>query len=126
MSEEIPSIKKLLLENWLALKGQRRQGLHLTLHCKRRAVFEHLDPKPPAINERKIKYFLGGEIKHIQIQALLGGDWQCEQEVIYTTKSGVKLVAHPDAVWRKQDLVLEIKSTESAKVGHEPHSYHIK
>ncbi|MGB8936912.1 MAG: PD-(D/E)XK nuclease family protein [Candidatus Nitrosopolaris sp.] len=73
-----------------------------------------------------LKYFIGGEIKHLQLQNLLGPDFDCEKEIVYTTPNGVRIIGHCDAVHRATNTVIEFKTTESVKVGHEPYSYNLK
>ena len=74
---------------------------------------------------RKIKYYFGGELKHRLLQELLGDEFECEKEIVWTGKSGIKIIGHADAVY-KDGAVVEIKTTESTKVLKAPYEHHIK
>jgi PD-(D/E)XK nuclease superfamily len=81
---------------------------------------------PPVADERKIKYYHGGEQRHRELQNLLGKDFEIEKEVIWTGESGIKIVGHIDAYHKETGAVVELKTTESTKVLKEgPYPYHI-
>ena len=61
---EIPNIKQKLIEGWLRTRGQKRTQLHVSPQ----GAYEYLDSAPPTIDERKLSYFLNGEIKHLNLQ----------------------------------------------------------
>ncbi|MFY9871263.1 MAG: hypothetical protein WAK17_16230 [Candidatus Nitrosopolaris sp.] len=102
---EIFSLKKILLEGWVRIRKPRTE-IHISdlIHCRRRVAFERLDENPPVIDERKLKFFLGGETRHLQLQNLLGPDFDCEKEITYVCKTnGIKIVGHCDAIHRDTD-----------------------
>jgi hypothetical protein len=126
--DQILSVKKALLEGWIRTRGQKRDSIHVSdlLHCRRRVCFERLDLNPVIIDEKKMKYFIGGEVKHLQLQNLLGPDFDCEKEVTYTTPKGIRIIGHCDAIHRDTKTCIEWKITESTKVSRDPYSYHLK
>ena len=67
------SVKKKLLEGYMRTR-EKRTGIHVSdiTHCKRRVAYERLDLNPPTIDERKLKFFIRGEIKHLRLQEILG------------------------------------------------------
>jgi hypothetical protein len=74
---------------------------------------------------KKIKYFMGGEWKHRALQELLGDEYDCEKEIIWEGKSGIKIVGHADAVHKQTGVVVEFKTTESTKVTQAPYIHHV-
>jgi CRISPR/Cas system-associated exonuclease Cas4 (RecB family) len=123
--EEI-SMKKILLDGYLRTRGQRRNGFHVSdlMHCLRRTAFCRLDNDPPKPSERTLHFWIGGTIRHLNVQELLGPDFEYEKEITYTCKNGITIVGHCDAVY-KDGAIIELKTTGSSKVGHEPYQYHI-
>ena len=43
---------------------------------------------------------------HLQLQELLGDEFECEKEVIYHTKDGIKIIGHVDAYHKPTDTVV--------------------
>jgi len=61
------NIKQKFLDGWIRTRGKKRTEIHISdlIHCCRRYVFEKLDENPPPIDEKTLKYFIGGELKHL-------------------------------------------------------------
>jgi hypothetical protein len=125
---QILNVKQKLLDGFVA-RRQERDSIHVSdlTHCRRRICFERLDENPPSIpDERKIKYFMSGEIKHLYLQELLGDEFECEKEVVWTSSKGIAVIAHPNAIHKDTGVVVEFKTTESIHVTKEPYVHHIK
>ena len=115
---KILNVKEKLLHGWQRRMSQKREGLHVSdlVFCRRRVCFEKLDTDLPAVDEKKIKYYWSGEYKQRALQELLGSDdFDCEKEVIWNG-GPVRIIAHPDAIYKKDGAVIEFKTTESTRV----------
>lgn len=110
------SVRQKLLEAWSRRLSEPRTGIHVSdlQLCLRRTAFQRLDRNPPTADLKKIKYFHQGIMKHQLLQDLLGKEeFEIEKEIVYTCKNGLKIIAHPDLIYKKDGAVVEIKTTES-------------
>jgi len=73
-----------------------------------------------------VMYFrFAGEDRHKALQQLLGGEeFECEKEITWTGKSGITIIAHPDAIYKKDGALIELKSTESTRCRKSPYPHH--
>jgi len=97
--EEILSAKQFLLNGWHRKRlEEKRTVLHLsdTLYCRRKSAFSYIDSLPPKPNDRKLKYFIGGEIIHGYLEKLLGPEFDCEKSITFTLPNGLNIVATPE------------------------------
>jgi hypothetical protein len=87
-----------------------------------------LDENPPPQDEATIKSLLVGEAVHRRIQELLGTDeYDHEQEIVWTSHTGIQVKAHPDIIHRQTKTVIELKTTNSTKaIEDEPDLSHLK
>lgn len=74
-------------------------------------AYERLDPKSHIldldfkINQRSVRYYLLGEAQHRYLQEVLGNeDYEYEKEIVYTCKTGLKVVGHCDIVTKDGTL----------------------
>ncbi len=121
------SVRQKLLESWSRRLAEPRQGIHVsdTMLCLRRTAFQRLDRNPPTTDLKKIKYFHQGIMKHQLLQDLLGKEeFEIEKEIVYTCKNGLKIIAHPDLIYKKDGAVIEIKTTESTSCQTKYYKHH--
>jgi hypothetical protein len=115
------------LNHYWSAPGQKRTQIHVSdiQHCLPRTAFYRLDKNSQTPDERTMKFWIGGEIKHLQLQEILGPDFQCEKEISHTCNIGIVVVGHVDAIHKESSTVVEFKTTESPKVGHTPWTWNI-
>jgi hypothetical protein len=128
--EPIINLKKRIFTAWEKSHTKRtRTNLHVSdlSTCLRQACFRHLDEKPPEFTEQSTKSLLVGEATHRYIQSLLGSEeFYHEKEVIWTSKTGIRLIAHPDIIERKTGVVIELKTSTSTAIFRAPFNSHLK
>lgn len=129
-TDQIPNIKKALIEGWIRTKGQKRQELHIShlIHCLRKSCFEILDPHPQKIDERTFRHFLLGASIHSQLQEILGEEFEIEKEVSYFCKNNLKIIGHIDAFHKPTKTVVEFKTSNAVTVKDVEgvYPYHLK
>jgi CRISPR/Cas system-associated exonuclease Cas4 (RecB family) len=126
---QILNVKEKLLAGWSKRLAKKRDSIHvsdLVGGCRRKVCFERLSDVPPVASEKKIKHFYAGEEKHRNLQSLLGEDFMCEREFVYRTPKGIEIIAHPDAIYKKDGAIVEIKTSESMRPLKEAYPYHIE
>jgi hypothetical protein len=125
------NIKKILLEGW-AKKMTIREGIHVSdlVYCKRKVCYNNLNPVSQDMSKKKTEVkahmILGGELAHLKLQSLLLGDeFKCEQEVVYTCRDGTKVVGHIDVIHIPSNTYIEFKTTESVSVVENCYPYNL-
>lgn len=108
----------MIFYNWDKKSNRKRTGavVHVSdlSHCLRLSCFRRLDRSPPEPTEQSIKSLLVGEATHRYIQSLLGSDeFEAEKEILWTSPSNVKVIAHPDLIHRPTGTVIELKTSTS-------------
>jgi hypothetical protein len=119
-------VKQKLLESWKK-QEHKRQEIHVSdlLYCKRRPCFSRLSDKQEPVDDKKLMYLLGGQLLHRQIADILGPDFEYEKEIIWD-RGGISITAHPDAIWKQDHVIVEIKTTTSAGVLRKPFKNHLR
>lgn len=90
--------------------------------CRRRVCFSRISDTPPEDNQ--IRNFTSGEWKHRALQELLGPEFSCEEEIIWSD-----IISHPDAIWKPGGIptpIIEIKTTNSVGVSRKCYDSHIR
>jgi hypothetical protein len=124
------NIKQWIFSAWEQKHNTRRTGaVHVSdlSHCLRKSVFSRLDQNPEPPNEQSIKSLLVGAAVHQYIENLLGNEeFESEKEIIWTSPSGVKLVAHPDMIHKLTNTIIEFKTSTALAVMNVPYSSHLR
>jgi hypothetical protein len=124
------NIKQRIFSTWEQKHNTRRTGaVHVSdlSHCLRKSVFSRLDQNPEPPNEQSIKSLLVGAAVHQYIENLLGNEeFESEKEIIWTSPSGVKLVAHPDMIHKSTKTIIEFKTSTAIAVMKTPYSSHLR
>ena len=53
---------------------------------------------------------MSGEIIHRYLEELLDDKFECEKEFVRTSPKGITVTAHPDAIHKADNVVVEIES----------------
>jgi len=62
------------------------------------------------MDDKTIKFLLGGQLGHLRHREILGeDDFEFEKEIVYTGKSGITIVGHPDAIHKESGAIIEFK-----------------
>jgi hypothetical protein len=124
------NIKQRIFSAWEQKHNTRRTGaVHVSdlSHCLRQSCFRRLDKNPEPPNEQSIKSLLVGAAAHQYIENLLGNEeFESEKEIIRTSPSGVKLIAHPDMIHRPTNTIVEFKTSTAIAVMKTPYSSHLR
>jgi hypothetical protein len=68
----------------LSIKQKLLDSIHISdlMLCRRKVCFSRLDTPSPIADQKKIKYYMSGEIKHHYLQEILGPEFECEKEIV--------------------------------------------
>ena len=125
----ILDVKQKLREGWTR-KEVKRTEIHVSdlLYCKRQKCFERIDDNtnPRPIDNKKLMYFFGGQSLHRGIAEILGDEFEYEKEIVWNGDGGIDIIGHPDAIWKQDHVIVEVKSTTSAGVLKKPFKNHVR
>jgi hypothetical protein len=110
------NVKEKILSAYLSKRQERGITPHISdlSNCLRRTAFLKLDTF--VLDDKTIRNFLVGELFHNQLGGLLGQEFICEQKIAWTgPKTGIKVIAHPDAIWLKDGAKIPIEISEVVK-----------
>lgn len=130
---DFPLMKDIIMKKWVEKKYTRRENIHCSslLHCRRKVAYERLDPKShildldSKVNQRSVRYYILGEAQHRYLKEVLGDeDYKYEKTIVYTCKTGLKVVGHCDIVDKRDGTIIEVKTAHTTKVLKEAYPYH--
>ena len=83
------NVKQKLREWWQRKNRERASSnsLHVSdlLGCRRKTAFTKLNHDPPPMpSDRQIRFFHNGVSVHRELQDLLGEEFDCEKEIVWT------------------------------------------
>jgi CRISPR/Cas system-associated exonuclease Cas4 (RecB family) len=119
---QVLDLRKALLDGLRTEYNKPRVGIHASdlVNCRRQVCFERIAGRR-TFSENTLMYFCSGEFEHQKLESILGPDYDCEREIIHNG-----IVFHPDAIYRPDNAVIEIKTARTDSVVKEPKETHIR
>jgi CRISPR/Cas system-associated exonuclease Cas4 (RecB family) len=114
----VPNITEILLTNYQASKQDRGLEIHCSdlSSCPRRTCFQRLEIDRQE-DRQTLKNYLIGALFHEKLEKLLGPNSICEQPIKWVGKTGITVIATPDAVFVDPKtggrILVEVKTTNS-------------